>query len=272
MEWMEANGVSLRYELAGGASPAGSNVTSQTVLLIHELGGALDSFDECVGLFQGHFRTLRYDQRGFGHSEKIRGAIAMQDMVSDIVALLDGLGITAPVHATGAGVGAGIAIALAARAPDRVARLAIASPATFIPADLHGRLTERAATVEREGMRYFADASLALSYPEVLRGDRRRFEKYRLRWIANDPHCFAAINRMHMKTNLVPELKNIRCPTLVIGCRHNTIRPPAMSRGVAEAIAGARYVEVDSGHFMPAETPELFARQVIPFFQEQGND
>ena len=63
--------------------------------------------------------------------------------------------------------------------------------------------------------------------------------EFRARWIANDPHCFAAINRMHMKTNLVPELKNIRCPTLVIGCRHNTIRTPAMSRGVAEAIAGA---------------------------------
>ncbi len=264
MEWMETNGVSLRYELAGNQP--------QTVLLVHELGGALDSFDESVGLFQRHFRTLRYDQRGFGHSEKVRGPIAMSDMVADIAGLLDGLGITTPVHVAGAGVGAGIALALAAREPARVARLAVASPATFIPADLKERLTVRAAAVEREGMRFFADASLALSYPEVLRGNRGRFDKYRLRWIANDPHCFAAINRMHMNTNLVPELKDIRCPTLVIGCTHNEIRTLAMSKSVADAIAGARFVVADSGHFMPAETPELFAEQVIPFFQENFND
>lgn len=259
MEWMEVNGVSLRYELAGRAA--------QTVLLIHELGGALDSFDESVGLFQQHFRTLRYDQRGFGHSEKIRRPIAMSDMVADIIALLDRLGITTPVHATGAGVGAGITIALAARHPERIARIVIASPATYIPQELHDRLVARAAMVEREGMRSFEELSLSLSYPEVLRGNRARFDKYRLRWIANDPFCFAAINRMHMNTNLEPELKNIRCPTLVIGCRHNEIRTPVMSRRVADAIAGARYVEVDSGHFMPAETPELFAGHAIPFFR-----
>ena len=77
MDWMETNGVCLRYELAGDGP--------QTVLLIHELGGALDSFDECVGAFQQHFRTLRYDQRGFGHSEKVRTPMSMADMVADIV-------------------------------------------------------------------------------------------------------------------------------------------------------------------------------------------
>jgi 3-oxoadipate enol-lactonase len=198
MDWVETNGVCLRYELAGDQP--------QTVLLVHELGGALDSFDECVGAFQQHFRTLRYDQRGFGHSEKVRGAITMSDMVADIIGLLDSLGITEPVHATGAGVGGGLALALAARHPHRVARLVVGSPATFIPPELHERLVARAALVEKEGMRCFADVSLALSYPEVLRGNRARFEKYRRRWLSNDPYCFAAINRMHMNTNLEPEL------------------------------------------------------------------
>lgn len=259
MDWMETNGVCLRYELAGNQP--------QTVLLIHELGGSLDSFDECVEPLQRHFRTLRYDQRGFGYSEKVRTALSMQQMVDDIAGLLDGLGIQEPVHLAGAGVGAGIAIACASRLPARVASLVIASPATFIPADLHERLTARADAVERQGMRFFADTSLALSYPEELRGNRARFEKYRMRWLSNDPYCFAAINRMHMKTNLEPELRNIRCPTLVIGCRYNHIRPAAMTRRVADAIAGARFVEADSGHFMPAETPALFTELAVEFFK-----
>ena len=43
-----------------------------------------------------------------------------------------------------------------------------------------------------------------------------------------------------MNTNLEPELKNIRCPALVIGCTHNEIRTTAITRRVADAIAGAR--------------------------------
>ncbi len=259
MKWMEVNGVTLRYELAGDKP--------ETVVLIHELGGSLDSFDECAGLFQQHFRTLRYDQRGFGHSEKVRLPMSMDDMVADLEGLLDGLGITGPVHVTGAGVGGGLSIAFAARRPERVARMVVASPATFIPSELHDRLVARAAMVEKEGMRCFADLSLSLSYPAVLRGNQERFAQYRLRWLSNDPFCFAAINRMHMKTNLEPELGKVLCPTLVIGTTHNEIRTPAMSRKVAEAIPGARFVVADTGHFMPVETPELFAQHAIPFFR-----
>ena len=39
MKWITVNNVSLRYELAG---PAGAPV----LLLVHELGGTLDSWDE----------------------------------------------------------------------------------------------------------------------------------------------------------------------------------------------------------------------------------
>ena len=37
MDWLEVNGASLRYELSGRGG--------ETVLLVHELGGALDSWD-----------------------------------------------------------------------------------------------------------------------------------------------------------------------------------------------------------------------------------
>ena len=68
--------------------------------------------------------------------------------------------------------------------------------------------------------------------------------------------------------DLTPELKNIRCPTLVMGCVHDAIRPPALAKGVADAIPGSRFIEVDSGHFMSLQTPELFAQHAIGFFRE----
>jgi 3-oxoadipate enol-lactonase len=265
MNWIEVNGVGLRYELAGNGA--------DTVVFVHELGGSLESWDDTLPAFRREFRTLRYDQRGFGQSEKTSGTLALDDMVGDIDALLDGLGIHARCHVVGSAMGAGIAAAFAARRPARVASLAVQSLVTRSSAKFRTQMSERAAEVERAGMRPQAKASLDRSYPEVLRGDRARFEKYRLRWIANDPRGFAAINRMLLEMNIDAELAAIRCPTLAIGCVHDPLRPPEMVKELAKLIPDARYIEVDSGHFMHVQSPELFAELVVPFVRgnKSGN-
>ena len=259
MKWMDVNGVSLRYELAGQGA--------QTVLLVHELGGTLDSWDETLPTFQREFRTLRYDQRGFGMSEKMSGTLKMADMVADIVALLDALGIKEPCHVVGSALGAGIAAAFAARHPSRVARLALQSLVTRSNPATRPAMTARAAEVERTGMRVQSPASMDRSYPEVLRGNRERFEQYRARWIGNDPQSFAAINRMLLEMELDAELGGIKSPTLMIGCVHDVLRPPPIVQELAKLIPGARYVEAESGHFMHVQTPELFMQMVMPFLR-----
>ena len=45
-----------------------------------------------------------------------------------------------------------------------------------------------------------------------------------------------------------------------MGCIHDGLRPPAMTKAAAAMIPGAEYLEVDSGHFMGLQTPALFAR------------
>jgi 3-oxoadipate enol-lactonase len=263
MKWLDVNGVSLRYELSGAGV--------QTVVLVHELGGCLDSWDETLPAFQQHFRTLRYDQRGFGQSEKVSGTLKLDDMVADIAALLDALALTQPCYVVGSALGAGIAAAFAARHSPRVARLVVQSLVTRSNPATRPHMVARAAEVERTGMRAQAQASLDRSYPDVLRGggekERARFETYRARWIANDPQSFAAINRMLLDMNVDPELGKIACPTLSIGCKHDSMRMPAMVEELSKQIPGARYVEADSGHFMHAQSPELFAQTVIPFLR-----
>lgn len=259
MKWIEVNGVSLRYELSSAGSAA------QTVVLVHELGGCLDSWDETLPVFQREFRTLRYDQRGFGQSEKVSGTLKLDDMVADIAALLDALSIKTPCHVVGSALGAGIAAAFAARHPSRVSRLVIQSLVTRSNPATRPHMVARAAEVERTGMRVQAQASMDRSYPEVLRSNRERFEIYRARWMTNDPQSFAAINRMLLELEVDSELGRIACPTLSIGCKHDTLRPPAMVQELTALIPNARYVEADSGHFMHAQTPALFAQMVMPF-------
>lgn len=259
MQWMETNGVVLRYELSGaGRIP---------LLLVHELGGSLDFWDPVLPAFQQHFRVLRYDMRGFGMSEKVK-TLRLDDLLGDIAGLLDALAVTEPCHVVGPALGGGIALAFAATYPPRVRRLVVSSPATGVPPERRGQSLQRAELVERGGMRASVEQSLARSYPERFRADRQRFEQYRRRWLANDPEGFAAINRMLTEIDLTPQYGRIACPTLVLGCTYDTIRPPQEVEAIARQIPGARYLETASGHFMPHQTPELFLDTVLPFLQE----
>jgi len=51
MDWIEANGASLRYDLSGSGP--------ETVVLIHEVGGCIESWDEAHPAFRQQFRVLR---------------------------------------------------------------------------------------------------------------------------------------------------------------------------------------------------------------------
>ena len=234
MDWIEVNGASLRYDLSGGGP--------ETVVLIHEVGGCIESWDDALAGFQARFRVLRYDQRGFGMSEKTR-AITMDGIVADLVALLDALGITGPVHLAGCAMGAAIALAFAGRYPGRVGRIVAASPATWANAD-PAAARKRIDETERGGVRAVEPGSLSASYPEAMRAlDGARFERFRRRWLGNDPEAMAAILRMSTNPafDLSADLARISAPTLVIGCTHDGIRTPAMVAKVAAQIPGAKY-------------------------------
>lgn len=260
MKWIDVDGASLRYDLGGSGA--------ETVVLVHEMGGMLESWDDTVPALQRHFRTLRYDQRGFGLSEKPRGALLLDDMVGDVLRLVDALQIAGRFHVIGAALGASIAMAVAARHPERVARLVVSSPVTGATAARKAVQEERARAVQRDGMRARVEQTLESSYPASLRGDAARFEMFRCRWLANDPHCYAAMDAMRAQMDLVPELARIQCPTLVLAGTRDTQRPPEAMKAIARAIPCARYAEIDSGHFMAVQTPELYLDQVLPFLLE----
>jgi len=260
-DWIEANGAVFRYELSGrGTEP---------LVLIHELGGTLESWDLVLPALQEHFRVLRYDQRGFGLSEKARGKLSLDTVLGDLLGLLDGLAMVHPCRVMGSALGGGIAIALAARFPERVQRLVACNPAVGVRPERRSYIEQRAETAERDGMRACVGQSLNNSYPEIFRGDVRRFEWYRRRWLANDPFGFAAVNRMLPDMDLAADFARIACPTLILAGRDDKLLPPAAIRPIARAIPGAEYVEVDSGHFMAVQGPEKMLEHVLPFLKHK---
>ena len=261
MPWIEANGASLRYESSGPRGP--------TLVLMHEAGGCIESFEEALPGLAKDFGVLRYDQRGYGFSEKVR-ELAFETVMADLAGLLDALKITQPVHLAGCAMGGDFAAGFAARHPRRVAKLVLASPTIGHNATRSAPGLKRAALVEREGMRAAMASSHDRSYPEALRAlDRERFRRYQLRWACNTPASFAATARMMSDADLTQDYAKIEAPTLVIGAKHDTLRPPEKAEQVAKAIRGARYVLADTGHFMNLQTPEVFAETLRAFFKEK---
>lgn len=259
MKWIDVNGASLRYRRdgRGGADP---------LVLVHEMGGAIESWDHVLPALVDDFDVIRYDQRGGGWSEKAKGRLSVETAADDLAALLDALGVSKPARVVGVAVGAGVSIKFASKYPERVARLVLSSPATGVAEDRRQATEERADHTERQGMRAVAEATMATAYPEMLR-EGERFPAMRGRWLANDPESYAATTRMLADMALEGDFARIECPTLVVGNEHDALRPPETAKKVADAIPGAEFEMLPSGHFMPTQTPELFVRHVVPFLR-----
>lgn len=259
MHFIELNGVALRYELSGTGD--------RTLVLVHEMGGSLESWDEVVPHFAPSRRVLRYDTRGAGMSQKVRGELTFATMAADIAALLDALGITGKVALAGVAVGGAIALQFAAQYPERASAVIVGSPATGIAAARRPAARERLAKIEAGGMAVAVEDAMLNGYAPELRGDAGRFEQFRARWLGNDPSSYATIWGMLANADMGETLGKIRCPALVIGGSLDRVRPPATAQETAQAISGARYIEVNTGHYMAVATPDLIASSINEFLK-----
>ncbi|MBF9233858.1 alpha/beta fold hydrolase [Microvirga alba] len=266
MPYVEANGTSLHYELAGHGG--------QILVLIHELGGSLRSWDEIVPAFAASHRVLRYDMRGHGSSEKIRAPYSARDAAADLAGLLDAFGIGRPVTIAGCAVGACVGLQFAATYPERMQSLIAMAPSTGIGEQARPWVLKWADEIERDGMRRFVDEEMAPNaYPPVLRTDQERFARFRGQQISNDPASFAATYRMLVDCDIGNHLNAVTCPTLLVAGTHDVPRSPAFVSTLVGAFPDARMVVIDSGHFMMVQTPHLVVDAISGFLiaqQERG--
>jgi 3-oxoadipate enol-lactonase len=125
------------------------------VLLLGSLGSTVDMWEPQLAPLAARYRVVRADHRGHGGSPVPPGPYALDDLVDDVVALLDRLGI-ARAHVVGLSLGGMVGMRLAAREPGRVDRLAVLCTSALLgPAS---GWTERAAAVRAGGTVAVADA------------------------------------------------------------------------------------------------------------------
>jgi 3-oxoadipate enol-lactonase len=258
LPWIEANGVSIHYKLEGTAE--------QAVVLLHEIGGSLDSWDGIVPELSKRLKVFRYDQRGFGLSEKIRASYSIETLVDDLQALIAALQLKPPFHVVSLAASSMQALEFQSRQRASVSSLVFCNPAPGVDPARAGALENVASLAEKDGIRGVLPLMLDKSYPPSL-SDKETYENYRGRYLANDPVGFALAFRMMARTNMAPLLGGIACPTLVIAGRQDAIRAVSVTEGIAKQIPGARMEVIDAGHFMPTTSPDALLALIKDFWK-----
>jgi pimeloyl-ACP methyl ester carboxylesterase len=266
MPILETPGATLAYEIAGSGPP---------VLLVQGVGMAGEAWQPQVAALVKQHRVLYFDNRGTGKSLPLQGALSIEHMASDARALMDHVGWDA-AHVAGHSMGGVIAHQLALDAPERVLSLALLC--TFSRGKDAARLTPDIAWMglrTRIGTRRMRrNAFLELIMPQAyLAGtDRDRLADRLAQLIGRDLADQPAIAMKQLRAmarhdscDRLSELQRI--PTLVVSAAHDRIALPRYSRQLAQAIAAARYMEIeDAGHAVTLQKPDQINGLLIEHF------
>ena len=128
--------------------------------------------------------------------------------------------------------------------------------------------------VLREGPAPLVDSMLPRVLGETTRRERPELvEAVRRVMMAAPPQGIAAAPRgMAERPDMTAALGEIRCPTLVLVGAEDVASTPAEMRGMAEAIPGAKFVEIPAaGHLSPLENPTAFNAAMVEFLEEFAN-
>ena len=248
--------VKLRYTVDGTTGPS--------LVLLHELGGSMDSWDGVVPAFAKDFRVLRYDLRGAGQSEIPPDEYTVENgHLVDLLDLLKATGLKPPYHLVGAAAGSLVAVAFALKYPEQVASITLMAAALGMSDPVRKQaFRDRSKLAMEKGMAVVTDAALNNSYPEIVRHDKARFERFRETMLKSDPRGWAYCNYALLNSNLEDRLGELKVPVQFLAGVHDALRTPELVKELAAKVKGAQYQDVDSGHFMHVQTPALVAAKL----------
>jgi len=242
--------MTLGYSLTGPDS-------APVLVLGGSLGTTRTMWQPQVEALAGEYRLLAFDHRGHGASPAPPGPYRIDDLGTDLLALLDQLGLDR-VHYAGLSLGGMLGIWLASHAPQRVDRLALLCTAAHLPPAQGWR--DRAATVRAHGMAAIADAVLARwftpGYPEVA-GHPELLVHLADEFLACPPEGYAGCCEAIAALDLCERLPGIAAPTLVISGADDRAIPPVHGELIARGVPGARFeVLTGAAHLASVERPE----------------
>ncbi|SFF74492.1 3-oxoadipate enol-lactonase [Blastococcus tunisiensis] len=232
------------------AGPADAPV----VVLSNSLGASRAMWDPQVPALAERFRVITYDTRGHGASPVPPGPYSLDDLVDDVLALLDRLGVER-AHLAGLSLGGMIGMRLAAREPGRLDRLALLCTSALLGP--RQNWLDRARTARSEGTASLAPVVVSRWFtPGFAATDPATVDRMQAMIAAQPGEGYAGCCEAIADMDLLADLPSISAPTLVISAREDPATPPEHQQAIAEGIPGAELLTVSPGaHLANVEQP-----------------
>ena len=237
------------------------------LVFVHGTGG--DGAATWEGVTQDlsqDFTVLRPDYTGSGATEDDGRALTVEVFAGQVLAAMDHAGIDSATL-VGFSLGAAVAARIAADQPARVSKLVLISGFARLDARLKLQFelwcdliaSDRAAMARLVLLTGFSpDALSSWGFEGVEQAVRDTVQ-------TQDWAGMARQVMVDLSLDVSDAGDKISASTLVIGCAHDHMVPPAHSRALAASINGARYAELPTGHLAPMERPDLVAQALREF-------
>ncbi|WP_213992247.1 alpha/beta hydrolase [Sodalis sp. dw_96] len=256
---------------------AGAQVSYQVdghgpgLVFVHGTGGDSQSnWGHLVERFSGQWTVVRPDYAGSGATVDDGQPLSLAALAAQVVGAARAAGAL-PFHLVGFSLGASIAAYIAAEYADEVRSVVLLAG---FASGADGRMQLEFSLwrgLIRSDRRSMARLLLLTGFsPDFLRSlSQQQIEETVDAIISgNQWEGMGRQVELDLSLDVSEQVKRIAKPTLVIGCAHDYMVPPAHGRALAAAIPGARYAELDSGHLATLERPDEFTRLVTDFLRE----
>jgi len=264
MPMANVNGININYSVWGQGDP---------LIVIMGLGSAKIRWGFQLGPFRKYYRTITFDNRGVGKSDKPTGPYTIKMMADDVIGLMDHLGIE-KAHILGGSMGGMIAQELAINHPERVNKLVLActfarrdETSGFSPEVNKAIEAYEKSSRDEASLRRFSSVTMSLSfnkwYYRVFIG---ALLKIAIRFITLTG-IIAQFEAL-LAHDAADKLRMIKASTLVITGTEDRVIKPISSEVIASLVPNAKLVKVlGGGHNFPEEMRGEFNREVLDFLR-----
>jgi 3-oxoadipate enol-lactonase len=253
--FIDSKGVTLHVEQRGAGVPA--------LVFLHYWGGSAGTWRHVIDALAPDFRTIAFDQRGWGRSAAPATGYALADLAADAMAVIEALDLEHYVL-VGHSMGGKVAQWLAARRPRGLAGMVLVAPAPPTPLALP--LEARQGMVHAYDSRESIMATVAnVLAPHGLRPGE--LEAVVADSLAGSAAAKAAWPLASSQEDMTAEVGRINVPVIVISGEDDRVdRPHVLREELLPRIAQARMVVLPGvGHLVPLEAPTELAGLIRTF-------
>lgn len=251
--------IDITYEVSGSGPP---------VVLTHSFLCSGDMWTHQVPALAPRYQVINVDNRGRGRSGPSAKPFTLYDMVADVVTVLDEVGVARAVW-VGLSIGGMLSMRAALVVPERVRALVLAdtdagreTPWKHLKYRVLGWMlrTLGPAPVVPQVTAIMFGRTTRHRQPGLVAEYGRRFAGVHV------PSVSAGIGALVGRDDVLPRLRQVGVPTLVMVGAEDRPLPVKLSRSIADAIPNAELVVLDgAGHLSALEQPAAFNEALLGF-------